>query len=351
LRQRSTQGSNIVKIVVYGPGRRTGALRNGDIVDLCGAFAKYATEKLGEAHPVALAGTLVPWDLAHFIEGGERTLENAEKAVDYLFGEAQDQRDRRGGVLVYAARETRLHAPRPNNARIACAGGNFADHAAAMAERMQRKPYTGDARAQIRGAGIWGFWKVHRAVVGPDGEVVYPQRANRLDYEGELAIVLGKRGIDIKPENALDYIWGVTLLGDWSIRNPREPAGPHNFAMGKNFDTSCSLGPCIAVGETDPFATDVETLVNGERRQAFNTRDMVFSFGEYLEYLSRDLTLYPGDIISGGTAAGTAADSSPLLADGTSPSERYLKPGDVVDILSPAIGSLRATIVPKSSPR
>src|SRR5207237_112749 len=116
-------------------------------------------------------------------------------------------------------------APRPNAARIACAGGNFADHAAAMAERMQGKPFEGDARAQIRNAGIWGFWKVHRAVVGPDGEVVYPQKANRLDYEGELAIVLAKRGTDIKPENARDHIWGVTLLGDWSISSPREPAG------------------------------------------------------------------------------------------------------------------------------
>src|SRR5579862_9462924 len=124
-----------MKIVVFGPGRRTGALRDGMIVDLSGAFAKYASEKLGEAHPVALAGTLVPWDLARFIEGGARTLENAEKALDYLFGEAQDQRDRRGTALVHPASDTRLHAPRPNGARIACAGGNFADHAAAMSEK------------------------------------------------------------------------------------------------------------------------------------------------------------------------------------------------------------------------
>jgi 2-keto-4-pentenoate hydratase/2-oxohepta-3-ene-1,7-dioic acid hydratase in catechol pathway len=289
-----------MKIVVYGPERRTGALRDNSVVDLSYLYAKYAHEKNGEPHPIGLAEALVPSDLARLIEAGPRALDNAAKALDYLFAEAQ-----------------------------------------------QRKPYTGDARAQIRDAGIWGFWKVHREVAGPDGEVIYPAKANRLDYEGELAIVLSKRGTDISAKDVKDYVWGVTLLGDWSIRNPREPAGPHNFAMGKNFDTSCLLGPCIAVGEADPFATDVETLVNGEQRQSFNTRDMVFSFGEYLEYLSRDLTLYAGDIISGGTAAGTAADSSPLLEDGTSPPERYLKPGDTVDIRSPAVGSLRAHIVNK----
>ena len=86
------------------------------------------------------------------------------------------------------------------------------------------------------------------------------------------------------------------------------PGGPLSFGFPKNFDTSCSMGPCIVVGEVDPTNVDMETLVNGECRQRFNTRDMVFTFGEYLEYLSRDFTLYPGDIISGGTAAGTAAD-------------------------------------------
>jgi acylpyruvate hydrolase len=138
------------------------------------------------------------------------------------------------------------------------------------------------------------------------------------------------------------------MLADWSIRSPREGAGgPLNFAFPKNFDTSCSMGPCIAVGEADPANIDIETFVNGERRQRFNTRDMVFSFAEYLEYLSRDFTLYPGDIISGGTAAGTAADSSDLLADGSSAPERFLKPGDIVEMRSPPIGALRTRVVAK----
>ena len=139
----------------------------------------------------------------------------------------------------------------------------------------------------------------------------------------------------------------MTLLGDWSIRSPAEPNGPLKFGMAKNFDCSCSLGPCIVVGELDPANIDVETHVNGERRQQFNTRDMVFSFWEYIEYLSRDLTLYPGDIVSGGTAAGTAADSSPRLADGKFAPDRFLNPGDVVQIASAGIGTLTARIVPK----
>ena len=160
--------------------------------------------------------------------------------------------------------------------------------------------------------------------------------------------MLGKRGVDLKPSQLGEYVWGVTILADWSIRAPREtPGGPLNFGFPKNFDSSCSLGPCVAVGEADPTNVDLETSVNGECRQRFNTCDMVFTFGEYLEYLSRDFTLYPGDIISGGTAAGTAADSSELLPDGSSAPERFLHPGDLVEMSSPSIGSLRTRVVAK----
>jgi 2-keto-4-pentenoate hydratase/2-oxohepta-3-ene-1,7-dioic acid hydratase in catechol pathway len=337
-----------MKIVVFGPGRRTGVLHDGNVVDLSHAYAKYLRERTSEPSPCDMADVVVPSDLARLIEGGSRALEAAQTALDYLFGQAQDQLDPRGGSLVYGAAETRLHAPRPNNTRIACAGGNFADHAAAMAVRMRGRPYDGDAHREIRNAGFWGFWKLGRDIAGPDGELVYPARCNRLDYEGEIAVVLGKRGVDLRLAQLPEYVWGVTILADWSIRAPREaPGGPLTFGFPKNFDTSCSIGPCIAVGEADPTNIDLETQVNGERRQHFNTRDMVFSFGEYLEYLSRDFTLYPGDIISGGTAAGTAADSSDLLPDNSSAPQRFLKPGDSVEMTSPAIGTLRTRVVAK----
>jgi len=337
-----------MKIVVFGPRKRTGILHDGNVVDLSYAYAKYLRERTHEPSPLDMADVVVPSDLARLIEGGSRALEAAQTALDYLLGQAQDQLGPRGERLVHESAEVRLHAPRPDNARIACAGGNFADHAAAMAVKMRGRPYEGDAYREIRNAGFWGFWKLAREIVGPDGELVYPERCNRLDYEGEIAIVLGKRGVDLKPAQLKEYIWGVTMLADWSIRAPREtPGGPLNFGFPKNFDTSCSMGPCIAVGETDPTNIDMETLVNGERRQQFNTRDMVFTFGEYLEYLSRDFTLHPGDVISGGTAAGTAADSSELLPDNSSAPVRFLKPGDFVEMSSPSIGSLRTRVVAK----
>ncbi len=326
-----------MKIVVYGPDQRTGALREGNVVDLSGAFAKYLHEAKGEARAAELAAALVPSDLQRLIEGGARALEDAQKALDHL-GKAHDHNDPRGVRIVHPAADVKLHAPRPSAGRIACAGSNFASHR----ERMTRR----SGRA-VQAPFIWGFWTVINDPVGPDGEVTYPARCDRRDYEGELAIILGKRGVDLRPGDLKDYVWGVTLFCDWSIRSPREPLGPLNFAMPKNFDGSCSIGPCIVVGEADATNIDIETFVNGERRQRHNTSEMTFSFGQYLEYLSRDLTLHPGDMICSGTGEGTAADASPVKEDGTQAPDLFLKVGDNVEVKSPSVGSLKARIVAK----
>ncbi|MBT5456683.1 MAG: fumarylacetoacetate hydrolase family protein [Rhodospirillaceae bacterium] len=336
-----------MKIVVFGPDKRTGVLRGADVVDISLAHAAAQGNVTG-------AEEAVPSELGRFIAGGDAVLAHARAALDHLAG-ASDQTGPGGEQIVFAASDVTLHAPRPLGAKVACAGGNFADHAAAMAERAaargDMRAFEGDAYEQIRKTGIWGFWKLDRDSLGPDGDLTYPTRAKRLDYEGELAIVIGKQGKDIPAGDIKDYIYGVTLLGDWSARLTVEP-GPLKFALQKNFDDCCSIGPCILVDDgtedaVDPFDAEVETLVNGERRQHYSTKDMVFTFGEYLEHLSRDFTFYPGDLIAGGTAAGTASDSGPLLEDGTPAPEPFLKPGDVAEIRNPVIGTLRANIVAK----
>jgi 2-keto-4-pentenoate hydratase/2-oxohepta-3-ene-1,7-dioic acid hydratase in catechol pathway len=232
-----------MKIVVFGPLKRTGVLQDGTVVDLSYTYAKYLRERSNEPSPIEMAAVVVPSDLARLIEGGPRALEAAQTALDYLLGQAPDKLGPRGERLIHEIADVHLHPPRPNNAGIACAGGNFADHAAAMAVKMRGRPYEGDAHQEIRNAGFWGFWKLGREIVGPDGELIYPDRCNRLDYEGEIAIVLGKRGLDLKPSQLKDYIWGITMLADWSIRAPREtPGGPLSFGFPKNFDTSARWG-------------------------------------------------------------------------------------------------------------
>ena len=118
-----------------------------------------------------------------------------------------------------------------------------------------------------------------------------------------------------------------------------------SYNLAKNFDGSTSMGPCIVVGELHPQDVPVETRINAELRQRYNTSEMIWSFGEILELLSQDFTFVPGDVISGGTNAGTAADKSKKGPDGVKPLDLFLKPNDVVEVSSPPIGALRNRIV------
>ena len=306
-----------MKIVVFGDQARVGALVGDQILDL------------QRAEPG------LPANLRQFIEAGQQALDSAQRAIDRI-GSAPDG-------AVFALKDVRLLAPWPER-RIACVGGNFADHLRGM-ERGESKTIE-QITQQARAAGQWGFWKVPAFVAGPDDEVAYPKRTEYFDYEGEAAIVLGKRGKDIPGERLDEYIWGVTLLNDLSIRDGMGgPQRPMSYNLAKNFDGSTSMGPVIAVGEVAAGAVDVETCVNGEVRQRFNTADMVFSFAEVLEYLSRDFTFVPGDVIAGGTAAGTAADKTVRAADGSRPKDLFLKAGDEVSVSSPQVGMLRNRIV------
>jgi len=203
-----------------------------------------------------------------------------------------------------------------------------------------------------RKRGIWGFYCFPENAAGPDEEIIYPSRTDRLDYEGEVAVIIGRRGKDLKAEKAEPYFWGYMLQNDVSARS--NVGGPDNstssFARGKNFDTSITGGPYIAVGEF-PSAQNIdwETRVNGGVRQTGNTKDMTFSFAEYLEYMTQDMTIMPGDVISAGTTAGTAQDSSAMMPGetGKRAPELFLKPGDVVEISNPVMGTLRNRVVAK----
>ncbi len=158
------------------------------------------------------------------------------------------------------------------------AGGNFADHLAGMNANRLGIALTADlvkaAHDQARKRGHWGFWKVLDEVAGDGDEVPYPaKKTEYFDYEGEVAIVIGKRGKDIPAARIRDYVWGVTLANDWSCRDNSDDPRIVQYNMVKNFDRACSIGPCIAVGEAEFDNIDLETRVNGALRQSFNSRD------------------------------------------------------------------------------
>jgi len=222
-----------MKIVVFGDRRRVGALVGDSILDL------------NRANP------RIPADLRQIIESGSRALDDAQRAIDTLTSAPDD-------ALSQVAK-TRLHAPWPER-RIACLGGNYADHLMGMAGADRTlEDVTRDART----AGQWGFWKVPDRVTGPTDDVIYPKRTQYFDYEGEAAIVIGKRGKDLRAADVDDYVWGITLVNDWSIRDGMGSPRPMSYNLAKNFDRSTSMGPCIVVGELDPQNVDVQLTVNG----------------------------------------------------------------------------------------
>ena len=179
--------------------------------------------------------------------------------------------------------------------------------------------------------------RTRESLVGHEQPLVRPPESEQLDYEGEIAIVIGKEGRRIPQDKALDYIGGLTMLNEGSIRDWLRHA-KFNVTQGKNFEKSGSLGPWMVTADEFSNYTDltVETTVNGEQRQFDTTANLLFSFAYLISYLSTFMRLRPGDIISTGTPNGAGARFDP---------PKYLKPGDEVTVSSPAIGTLSNGVV------
>jgi len=312
-----------MKIVVFGSERRVGVLFDNRVIDLNRAAPE------------------LPSRLLQFIEAGKPALERAGRIVDQQRNTAPSS-----GGAVQDVSTVQLHAPWPER-RIACVGGNYAKHLLGMwANRRGKTDITiDDVTSEAKKAGQWGFWKVPAEVAGPADTIPFPKRVTYFDYEGEVAIIIAKRGKNIPASRIHEYVWGVTLFHDWSIRDAGGTDRVVSYNLQKNFDGAVSMGPSIVVGETDQQDVDVETRVNGVVRQSYNTSEMIWNFGEVLEYLSQDFTFVPGDVIAGGTSAGTAADKSRRGPDGKRPLDLFLKIGDTVEVSSSKIGALANKIV------
>ncbi len=324
-----------------------------NVVDLQWATASYlSSEQEAEA--------IVGHTFRAFVEGGVEALKAARKVSDLAREDLKGLKGRNGEQVAFAVSEVKFAAPVTDSSRfkIMCIGRNFADHVVGLSSKMpatmgeERQVLTLEgARAEVLSTPQWGFYKMGSSVSSPEEDVQYPSRTRLLDYEGEVALVIGKRGKDIKRSDLLEHVLGYTLFNDFSLRDNMDK-GVMNFARVKNFQGSGALGPVVTLKDEAPNPQDIDfsTSVNGEVRQTGNTRDMIRGFGEWVEFLSADIVLNPGDVIASGTCAGTAADSSERDGEGNPKPERFLKVGDTVEVSSKTIGgTLRNRIVAKKA--
>lgn len=210
--------------------------------------------------------------------------------------------------------EVTLLAP-VSPSKIVCVGRNYRDHAKELGNEVPTEPLL--------------FFKPPSSVLAPSAPIVLPSISQRVDFEGELALIIGKRvrkfcrSQDIRP-----YIYGLTLANDVTARDLQKKEG--QWTRGKGFDTFCPVGPFVET-ELDPLTPlTINTHVNGELRQQGNTRDFIFTLPELLEYITAAMTLEPGDLLLTGTPAGVG----PLAA------------GDVVEVSIPEIGTLSNPVQP-----
>ncbi len=254
----------------------------------------------------------LPSDMLAFLAGGEANMEQARQALADPPAEA-----------LVSLGAVRLAAPVPRPGKIICIGLNYRDHAAESGAEVPAYPTV--------------FAKYASCIVGPGEPIVIPRVTGEVDYEAELAVVIGRRARDVAEADALGYVAGYAPFNDVSARDYQMRTS--QWTIGKTFDTFGPLGPALVTADEvgDPHTLDIELSIGGEVLQRSNTRHLIFSIPQLIAYLSAVMTLEPGDLIATGTPAGVGAARTP---------KRWLQPGETVRV---AIGRLGALENPVSA--
>jgi 2-keto-4-pentenoate hydratase/2-oxohepta-3-ene-1,7-dioic acid hydratase in catechol pathway len=321
-----------MKLVTFEHGGKQalGAVDGEQVVDLQAAYAGYLEEVEGDPQARAIAAVRIPGSMTAFIAGLEPALRAAGQALAH-------------GRPSYPLADVRLLAPlRPPV--ILNSGQNYWDH-------REEKPAVEQHDPEF-------FLKTPLGVVGPGEPVVLdPVVTAKLDYEVELAVIIGRPGRHIPRERALEHVFGYTVANDVTARDRQavpHPEGGWEYRLGpgKNFDTCAPLGPWIVTADEidDPQQLGLRTYVNGEVRQSNSTAKMIWDVATLVSFFSDFYTLQPGVLIETGTPGGTAWATDREI--GGRPYERddvrragYLQPGDVVTVEIDGIGSLTNPIV------
>jgi 2-keto-4-pentenoate hydratase/2-oxohepta-3-ene-1,7-dioic acid hydratase in catechol pathway len=267
-----------------------------------------------------------PLDMLYLIKKGEGGLAMVRKALETVGEELSAA----GALLPFDQRLLLAPIPRPLK-NVVCIGRNYPEHAQEMVRAFNEAPPEPPKYPTV-------FTKATTAVNGPYSDIPYDASiTEKLDWEGELAVIIGKAGRRITREKALDHVFGYTVVNDISARDIQKRHGNQNF-LGKSLDGSCPMGPWIVTADEQPDPSNLEiwTRVNGRVKQRANTSQMIFDVPAIIEALSLTMTLEPGDIIATGTPDG--------VGQGRTPPE-FLRPGDVVECGVEGIGAIRNRVM------
>ena len=225
------------------------------------------------------------------------------------------------GKADYVLKDVTLLPPVRTPEKILCVGVNYANRNAEYKDNSDEQKYPSL------------FCRTPNSLVGHGQPIARPPESPQLDYEGEIVLVVGKEGRRIPRERAMDYVAGLTLCNEGTIRDWVRHA-KFNVTQGKNFDSTGSLGPWLVPYTSESQIADIRltTRVNGETRQDDRTGRLIFGFRYLINYLSTFTTLVPGDVIVTGTPTGAGARFDP---------PRYLKPGDVIEVEAEGVGVLK----------
>ncbi|MCH6265347.1 fumarylacetoacetate hydrolase family protein [Neobacillus citreus] len=294
-------------------GRKSiGAIVGEVVIDLQTAY-KAKLQKEGKFFSNRVAEVCLPDNMVEFLQGGKESMDAAKEAVQFAL-----KNNPNDIPLLLNKSDIKICAPILNPGKIICVGHNYRDHIVEMGRDLPTYPVL--------------FAKFANTVIGPEDDIPFYPISEQLDYEAELAIVIGKRARNVPQETALDYVAGYTICNDVTYRDIQRRTT--QFFQGKSVDGTAPMGPWIVTSDEikDPSRLEISLSVNGEERQRSNTSNLIFTVQSLIEYLSELMTLDPGDVILTGTPGGVGVARNPQV---------FLKDGDIVRIEIEKMGVLQ----------
>jgi acylpyruvate hydrolase len=295
----------LVRFSQNGLAPRVGALQGDRVADLQASVAATLAGR-GVARAQEIATALVPLSTRGFLEGGAATQDAVAGIKEWV---------------TFPRASVRLHAPIADPGKFICIGLNYRDHAEETGNPIPKEPPI--------------FAKWNNAVLDPGEPILRPRGSKQLDWEVELGVVIGRTARHVSREEALEYVWGYTIINDVSARDFQFLTT--QWAAGKIADTFAPVGPYIADRSEirDPHSLELKTFVNDRQMQKGNTKTFIFNVNYIVSYLSGIMTLSPGDLIATGTPPGVGLGMKPPV---------WLQPGDVVRMEITGLDSIENSV-------